>query len=308
MVVNQMLPIVSVSLALSALTYLLTPSVGKKLRKMKIVGVDVHKARRPRIPEMGGIVILIPLLFLLLATYALTGMQALLFVSASTLFFGTYGILDDLMQLGKYKKLALSTGIGSVLLIPLSPVMIAVPLLLVFTVGLGNIFNIFAGFNGLEMGCGASVSFFFSTLCLITGNIVPFYLSLGVFLMLLAFLLHNKYPAKIFPGNVGTFTIGGFFAGICLYYGLYYLIIPLLALHLADIALKGVSAGFFSSSEKKKTKVNGEDILVPRNDYLSLVRLVLKLKPMNEKQLVNFFWALSILTGVTTVAVTGALV
>ena len=307
MMATQMLPIVSVSVAMSALTYALTPRVGRILRRMKIVGVDVHKARRPKIPEMGGLVVLAPMLFILFSAFILTQSPLVLMVFLSTTLFGVYGILDDVKRLGKYPKLALSLAIAGALLIPVNPVALAIPVLLLFTLGLGNLFNVFAGFNGLEVGCGTLVAFFFSMLCLVTGNIVPFYLSMGVFLILVAFLWHNKYPARIFPGNVGTMAIGGFFAGICLYYNLYHLIIPLMALHLADVGLKAASAGFFSSSEKKRTRVNGDDILVPRKDYLSLSRLVLRLRPMNEKQLVGFFWAVSVVIGVSTVAITGVL-
>ncbi len=207
--------------------------------------------------------------------------------------------------MGKYRKLALSAGIGLLLLVPFSPAIILVPLLLFLTVAIGNIFNLFAGFNGLEVGCTSLISLFFSLLCLLTGNLVPFYLSGGVFLILLGFLFHNKYPARIFPGNVGTMTLGGFFAGVCLYYNLYYLLIPLLFMHIADVALKGVSAGYFSSSEHLPTRINGDNILVPRDDYMSLSRFVLKLRPMTERQLVNLFWILTALIGISAVIITG---
>ncbi len=307
MIANQVLPIISVSLILSAFTYLATPNVGKKLRKMKIVGIDVHKVSRPSIPEMGGVVILVPILVLLACAYLFTGAFPILIVAMATLLFGVYGMLDDLLHLGKYQKLALSIGVGTVLLIPANPGLLVFIPLLFLTAGTGNIFNLFAGFNGLEVGCTSTIALFFSALCLITGNVVPFYLSFGLFIVLIGFLMHNKYPARIFPGNIGTMTLGGFFAGICLYYNLYYLLIPLLFLHIADVALKGVSAGYFSSSEHAPTKINGDNVLVPGNDYLSLSRLVLRIRPMTEKQLVRFFWAASSFLGISTVIITGVL-
>ncbi|MBN2330199.1 MAG: hypothetical protein JXC85_00110 [Candidatus Aenigmarchaeota archaeon] len=307
MMVNQILPIISVSLVLSAFTYLATPNLGRKLRQMRIVGIDVHKLSRPRIPEMGGVAILLPVLALLAFVYAMTGAFSVLVVAASTLIFGIYGLLDDVLKLGKYQKLALSACMGLVLLVPVTPAIILIVPLLFLTVSIGNIFNIFAGFNGLEVGCTAAISLFFSLLCLLTGNLVPFYLSFGAFIVLLGFLMHNKYPAKIFPGNIGTMTLGGFFAGICLYYNLYYLIVPLLFMHIADVGLKAMSAGYFSSSEHKPTRINRDEVLVPGNDYLSLSRLVLRIRPMTEKQLVRFFWASSSLIGLSAVIITGVL-
>ncbi len=305
MAVNPLVPIISVSAVLSVLAYIVTPNLARKLKRMKIVGVDVHKKNKPRIAEMGGIVIFLPMLFLFWCVYIITGSQMVLLVMASTIFFGVYGLIDDIFQLGKYKKLALSAAIGILLIIPSNPVLFFVPILLLLTVGIGNTFNLFAGFNGLEVGCSSLIALFFSLLCLLTGNVIPFYLSVGFFLILFSFLLHNKYPASIFPGNVGTFTVGGFFAGICLYYNLYYLLIPLLSLHIGDMILKGFSAGYFSSSEMKRTMINGENILVPRSDYLSMSRLVLKLKPMTERQLVSFFWTALFMIGTSALFVTG---
>ena len=164
MIGNQILPIVSVSLMLSALTYLATPNVGKKLKQMRIVGIDVHKLSRPRIPEMGGVVILVPVLALLAFVYLLTGALSVLVVAAATLLFGLYGLMDDIMKLGKYQKLALSAVIGMLLIIPSNPILIFVPLTLLLTMGIGNTFNLFAGFNGLEVGCSSLVALFFSLL------------------------------------------------------------------------------------------------------------------------------------------------
>ncbi len=308
MIAEQVLPIVAVSMMLSALIYFATPRVGRKLKKMRIVGIDVHKVSRPRIPEMGGVVILVPLLVLLAFVYFFTGEAMVIAVAAATVMFGVYGVLDDLLQLGKYQKLALSGAMGLILLAPVNPGLLLLVPLLFLTVSIGNIFNLFAGFNGLEVGCTSAIALSFSALCLLTGNIVPFYLSFGAFIVLLGFLMHNKYPAKIFPGNVGTMTLGGFFAGVCLYYGLHYLLIPLLFMHIADVALKAASAGYFSSSEHRPTKINGDNVLVPGNDYLSLSRLVLKFRPMTEQQLVRFFWAASSMLGIGTVIVAGVMV
>jgi len=308
---GQLLPVgiasVALSLALSAATYIITPKIGKIMLKKRIFGIDVHKKSRPKIPQMGGVVILPALLFLLIFVYAITNALPVLLVAASTAAFGAYGLLDDVKRLGKYQKLLLSAAMGTLLIIPSNTGLLFFVPLLFLTISIGNIFNLFAGFNGLEVGCTTLISFFFSMLCLLSGNMVPFYLSFGMFLVLFAFLMHNKYPARIFPGNIGTFTVGGFFAGICLYYNLYHLLIPLTILHIADVAFKGISAGYFSSHEKLPTKINGRNILVPGRDYLSLSRFVLRIRPMTEKQLVFFFWSVLALVGSATLIVFGAL-
>lgn len=307
MVLNEFAPIISVSALMSIATYLLTPNVARKLKSMNIVGIDVHKAKRPKIAEMGGLALLPGILVIFSTIYMLTLSPLVLLVAASTALFAAYGIADDMMKLGKYPKLVISLAVGALLVAFAGPpALIAVPLLLLI-VGIGNTFNLFAGFNGLEMGCSASVAFFFSLVSFISGNMMAFYLSMGMFLVLMAFLLHNKYPAKVFPGNIGTFTVGGFFAGIALYTNMLYFLLPLLSLHIADALIKLASSGYFSSSEKARTRVNSRGVLVPRKDYLSLVRLVLKYKPMTERQLVTFFWTLSIAIGIATVTAAGVL-
>jgi UDP-N-acetylglucosamine--dolichyl-phosphate N-acetylglucosaminephosphotransferase len=307
MVLNQMVPIVSVSAVLSLATYLATPNIARKLKEMDIVGVDVHKRMRPKVAEMGGVAIFPPLMLLFAFVYLVTLSPVLLLVTLSTALFALYGIMDDVLRLGKHMKLVISTAVGSLLLVIAGvPGLLFIPML-VLIIGIGNSFNWFAGFNGLEIGTSTSTAFFFSLLCLISGNILPFYLSFGMFLILFSFLLHNKYPAKIFPGNIGTFTIGGFFVGLSLYFGLLHFIVPLLLLHTADIVIKGFSAGFFTSSEKARTRVNGKDILVPRGDYLSLAKIVLRKRPMNERQIVKFFWSLSIVIGLTTLIAAGVM-
>lgn len=307
MIGSQFVPIVSVSAAMSVATYALTPWIGRELKEHRIVGTDVHKAAKPKIPEMGGIAIILPLAAFLACIYAFTAEPGVLFVLASTAFFGAYGVLDDMKKLGKYQKLSISLGIALALIIPLGQPLMAVPVLILFTLGLGNIFNTFAGFNGLEMGCSALISFFFSAICIMTGNVVPFYISLGLSAILFSFLLHNKYPARIFPGNVGTLTVGGALAGVCLYYNLYALIIPLMMLHMADLALKAVSAGFISSADFGRTRVAKDGTLVPRRDYLSLAKVVLQARPMGERNLVLFFWAACAAVGTTTVMVLGVM-
>ncbi|MBN1896715.1 MAG: hypothetical protein JW789_03235 [Candidatus Aenigmarchaeota archaeon] len=307
MIFNQMVPIVSVSAVLSLATYLATPNIAKKLKAMNIFGIDVHKRNKPKVAEMGGVAILPPAIALFMFAYAVTLSPVILLVTLSTALFAAYGIADDMLKLQKYPKMAISAGIGALLLgLANTPFLLFIPLL-VIVMGIGNTFNLFAGFNGLEMGTSTSTAFFFSVLCLMTGNIIPFYMSFGMFLILFSFLLHNKYPAKIFPGNIGTFTVGGFFVGVTLYFGLIHLLLPLLVLHMADIFIKGISAGYFSSSEKVRTRVGKNDILVPRSDYLSLSRIVLRKKPMNEKQLVRFFWSLSLMVGIFTVIATGVM-
>jgi len=287
----------------SILTYVLVPPLGRILRARGMVGIDVHKPERPVIPESGGIVLAAGLTLFLSFLAIAMGQMRILYVLAVSLLFGFYGLIDDMVKLGKYEKLFCSTLIGAFAAVFSGLNGVAVVLAGLFVLAVGNMPNLFAGLNGLEVGSSTIISFFLAVCAFIGGNRVAGFAALGFFLILLAFLLHNKYPARIFPGDCGTLLIGGFFASLALYYNLWNALVPLLSLHIADCLLKGSSAGYFSYSEKRPTKVLRSGILRPRRDFLSFVRLLLKLKPMKEPEVVRIVWALEIMVGTLTTAI-----
>ncbi|MFB0544600.1 MAG: multidrug transporter [Asgard group archaeon] len=300
--------IILVATAISSLTYFLTPIFGKMLKKHGIVGIDLHKVKKTLIPECGGIVLGVGFVLFLSFLFVLTGRFQILYILTISLLFGLLGFIDDMVRLGKYEKLFCSILISTFTVSFLGLSGVALILGILFVIATANIFNLFAGLNGLEVGSSTIISFFFMTSLFILGDLIPGFITLGVFLILFSFLLHNKYPAKIFPGNVGTLLIGGFFASFTLYYNMYLILIPLLTLHIINSLLKGYSAGYFSFSEKKPTKVLKNGILKPRDDFLSFVRLLLKFRPMKELEIVRIIWAIQTAVGVlTTITISGIL-
>ena len=71
-----------------------------------------------------------------------------------------------------------------------------------------NLANVFAGYNGLEAGLGATIALFLFILGYSQGNQLTMVFSATLLGALLAFLRYNWYPAQIFPDDVGTFLIG----------------------------------------------------------------------------------------------------
>ena len=285
---------------ISLFTYSVLPALARRLKRSGIVGKDLHKKRKPRVAERGGIILLLSFALFMAFVYFLIRDVLVLYALLVSLAFGIYGLWDDMKQSGKYQKLLVSIGIAlGALALSGFPWLAWIPLLILL-IAVSNIFNLFAGFNGLEIGCSSIVSFFFALSCLLLGKIEAFYLSFGAFFILIAFLAHNKYPAKIFPGNVGTLLIGGFFSSIALYYSLFVALIPLLSLYILDMLLKGWSAGYFSRSEKIPTKINRDGTLAPGGDYLSLTRFILRFKSLTEKRLVSLVWKLEIAVGSLT--------
>ncbi len=104
-------------------------------------------------------------------------------------------------------------------------------------VGAANAFNMIAGFNGLEAGMGVILLFSMGTAAYLLGKPWVGVLALLMTAALLAFLVYNKYPAKVFPGDTLTYSVGAFIACIAILGNMERLAILLYALYYLDFAL-----------------------------------------------------------------------
>ena len=161
---------------------------------------------------LGGISIylasVIPASFLRVANESILG----LFVGATFLF--AVGLLDDKFHLAPYTKLftqiiagCIAIFSGIVIGLPVN-ILLAIPLTLLWIVGITNSFNLLDNIDGLAAGVAAiaSLMLFISSL-LFSNN------PLGIFALVLAgaalgFLPYNFNPAKIFMGDSGSMLLG----------------------------------------------------------------------------------------------------
>lgn len=206
-----------------------------KLIKNGMVGKDINKPDKPEVAEMGGFAVLIGsalgLALLLTVNYFTTGTiyndygLKILGIMLVLIFVGLVGMLDDLLDLPKWMKFILPIiGALPILFLEISKsTEINIPFIGKFDLGIfyslllipfaitvaANLTNILAGFNGLEYGL-AIVNYFFLLLC---GMIYQEKILIDVSIIMLstsiAFLIFNKYPSKVFPGDTGTLIIGG---------------------------------------------------------------------------------------------------
>jgi UDP-N-acetylglucosamine--dolichyl-phosphate N-acetylglucosaminephosphotransferase len=102
--------------------------------------------------------------------------------------------------------------IGSMNLGLFYPLLI-VPLALI---GTTNGFNLLAGYNGLEAGLGSIIMLGFSVIFLATGQYWLTLIALIAFFSLIGFLMFNKFPSKIFPGDSLTFMIGSLIGSLAI--------------------------------------------------------------------------------------------
>ncbi|MCS7134489.1 MAG: glycosyl transferase family 4 [Candidatus Pacearchaeota archaeon] len=98
--------------------------------------------------------------------------------------------------------------IGSVWLGILYP-MLLIPIAIV---GTTNGYNLLAGYNGLETWLGIVIFFALGLMSLVTGQLWLALIAAIIISSLAGFLVFNKYPAKVFPGDSLTFGIGSLIA------------------------------------------------------------------------------------------------
>ncbi|ALM75076.1 MraY family glycosyltransferase [Thermococcus barophilus] len=281
-----------------SLSLILTFYSANIMKKAGIVGKDIHKLDKPEIPEMGGIAILISLSVVL--TPVLTGnLSTVLLVF---LLFGVVGIIDDLTNLRQSHKVLLSLLIS----LPLLSLKVSSSLnLLLFTINLktlyylfavlfvtasANLVNMLAGFNGLEVGTSAIALLF---LGLITSEDARALAFVG-FAVALGFLWWNKYPAKVFPGDTGTLSLGALIGLVGILGKVEIFAAILLVPHMIDFLLKTKIK--FKGRPLGRTEIL-EDGTLKAPPYLSFLGLIMRAKRVKEYELVAIVWAIEAILG-----------
>jgi len=227
------------------ITLFLTQRWIRSARSAKLLGKDLNKYKNPFVPEAGGIAVALAVCFsvqiyVFLKTFRLLGIPETHIVeafaiSATVLLAGFIGFTDDILGwkrgLTQFRKVLLTIPIAIPLMVinaghsrmnlpffGLVDFGLIYPLLLVpvGVIGATNGFNLLAGYNGLEAGMGLIIFTAFGVTGLIVGK---YWISLIAFIVsasLLAFLYFNWYPAKVFPGDSLTYSIGSIIAAIAI--------------------------------------------------------------------------------------------
>ena len=232
-------PILLITIVVSFFcTYLILPYWIKKTKLKGLVGRDMHKKDKKEVTEGGGIVILFGaslgiLLYVSINTFVFksTGVLTYIFALLCVLFISSFvGIVDDLLgwKKGLNKKIRIlivlfsavplmvinageSTmmGISFGLLYPLLIIPIGI-------LGATTTFNFLAGYNGLEAGQGIIILSALALVTWLTGNSWLSVIALCMVASLIAFYIFNKYPAKVFPGDIMTYSVGALIAVIAI--------------------------------------------------------------------------------------------
>lgn len=217
-------------------TYFMFPAAIPRLKKAGISGKDMNKPGHPQVAEMGGLVLAagfcagiitaigIKTFYARLLTIDLLSLVGAL---AVVLIVCLIGVVDDLIKVRQGAKaifplmaslplIAIKAG-QSLITIPfVGPVNLGVMYSLVMVpigiTGSANAFNMLAGFNGLEAGMGVVVVISLGIIAFFLKSTTAIVLLVAALGALLATLRYNRYPSKVFLGDVGTFSIGAIIA------------------------------------------------------------------------------------------------
>lgn len=310
-----MTPILLSTITAFLATFLITPYLIKRLKVRRIIAPDVHKAGRPRIPRMGGVVIVFGYLAgnLIIIPFILdTWLAQQSAAISSILLVFLVGMVDDILKLRQRVKVILpffaaiplvtAVSADRTLLIPFMgsiSVGLLYPLVLVpiGIIAASNLTNMLAGFNGLEVGCGGIATISILIAAIITDKPKCALIIAPLLGALAAFLYYNRYPAKILPGNSGTYVIGATIATAA--------VLGSMAVVGAIALLPQIIEFFVKATHWFRTQsfgiLNPDGKLTAPEKNGSLTHILIRRGRFTESQLVMRFWIIQALAGILAV-------
>ncbi|GAG67556.1 unnamed protein product, partial [marine sediment metagenome] len=269
-------------------TYLILPFIIKFMKKRNFVGYDIHKNSRPEIAESGGLSFVIGFVvssLFLIIFFPVFFEETLIFL-ITVLLAAIIGFVDDRIKLKSRYKILLSIFSGTAIFIanipgigfisissPTFPFLdrtrlsfiypFLIPLLIAI---FANTVNMLEGYNG--EGSGTSlIAVCFLFICAILWNSAQGLLfSIPVIAVLIPFFLYNRYPAKAFPGDIGTLSMGAMIACIMLFGSLEVAAFCALLIHIFNSFYIIYSVrGFLESDKIREGK---DDIILLEDDRI----------------------------------------
>jgi len=212
------------------------PVLISRFKRARIVGKNMNNNVHEKIPEMGGIMIIIGFLTGIIFVLALRkffglfisiNIEVILSSYATILSVAIIGMIDDLISIRQAIKAFIPMLAALPLMVTdLGHTTIYFPLfskidfgiyysLILIPVGItvaANAVNMLAGFNGSEIGMGLIAMISLSIIALIKGEITSLVILIIISGAFIATLYYNWYPAQVLIGDTGTLSIGAIIA------------------------------------------------------------------------------------------------
>ena len=207
------------------ITLSIMPYTIKNLKKNKFVAKDMYKFNLPEIAINGGIIILLVSLFSIsiLSLFYCNYIDSANYVIITVVtLFALFGILDDMIDIGRPAKLILLYYCSYALISCTTATSVYLPFLGTTDFGIlyiqlilplyvpvvANLVNMHSGFNGLAPGLSLIILTTLIIKSVMYGQILTILYIICLTGALAAYWFFEKYPAKIFWGNIGALSIG----------------------------------------------------------------------------------------------------
>ncbi len=282
-------------------SWALTGVITKHVRSARLMGVDVHKPDRPRIPKIGGLAFTASYSAAMLLNWLMGGGVVELVLVVSPLIAAAIGFLEDVRELNPVVKplLLLLPGIPVLLLSAYNPypviplvggirITLLYPLLVLaaYTV-VANAVNSVDVLNGSLVLSTLPVLLLLAAVSWLMGGETPALASLALGASLLGFLRYNWYPARVFSGNVGSNLVAAVITTVAITARIEVITLVALLPHILNEFFIIVSMGGLKSGKAFAARpirvVRGMIVSSPRlGDPITLVRLITLQNPMGE--------------------------
>jgi UDP-N-acetylglucosamine--dolichyl-phosphate N-acetylglucosaminephosphotransferase len=326
---------VLVALFLSTIvTYLLVPPIIKRMTERGITSTDRNKGDRAEVPQLGGIAILFgfPIAISIAAGFMkLAGSYDAIPVLAAigVLFIGgMFGIIDDISDLSaRTKTFAVTLAALPLMLAKYGTPVIDLPfgvdidlssvdllfwfiLVPLAVTGVANAINLSAGYDGLVTSQVAVISMAMLVACILSGggSVHAPLIFASLFGCSVALNYFCGYPAVIFIGNVGTFSMGAAIAAGVIISGLE--IVGIIAI--APAFYEAFAAAYYMLIKKVNRKhamanpvIDKEGRIHPPKgtEHYTLIYWILSKRPMTEKKLVTTVTGIYLVCGAIAVVI-----
>lgn len=192
---------------------LITPIIKSIALRFRIIDMpSLRKIHLEPIPLLGGLGIAV--IFLIVFSLFSSFSPSILAFIFSSLIIVIIGLIDDIWGLAPFLKLSfqiLATWLviifGTSISFTNNP-NIDIPLTFLWIVGITNAFNLLDNMDGLSVGIGGIIAFFFFLLASLQGQFLVASLSISLAGVCFGFLRYNFHPAQIFMGDTGSMFIG----------------------------------------------------------------------------------------------------
>ncbi len=228
-------------------------------------------------PTMGGIIIVLSVA--ITCIFFMKDNRDIVPVLFATIGFGIIGFMDDYIKVVMKRSMGLRawqkllgqllvtaifgyyilnfTNIGTLVLIPFSGGRYAdisylfVPFFLIVVLGTVNGSNFTDGLDGLESGVTVLIATFFTVVSIgLKSDLSP--ITGAVAGSLMAFLLYNVYPAKVFMGDTGSLALGGFVAATAFMLQMPLFILMIALIYLVEVLSVILQVSYFKITGGKR--------------------------------------------------------